>query len=52
MELVKLHGIEDPGLWRICPEKYRHLLHDERRQKLKTPDYGEYALENTETINY
>ena len=52
MKLVKLHGIEDPGLWRICPEKYRHLLHDERRQKLKTPDYGEYVLENTETINY
>ena len=27
-------GIEDPGLWRICPEQYRHLLHDERRQEL------------------
>ena len=31
MELVKLCGIEDPGLWRICPEKYRHLLTTERQ---------------------
>ena len=29
-------------------EKYHHLLHDERRQKLKPPDYGEYVLENVE----
>ena len=36
MELVKGLGIEDPGLWRICPKEYRHLLHDERRQELKT----------------
>ena len=52
MEIVKLHGIEDPGLWRICPEKYRHLLHDERRQKPMTPNYREYTQENNETINY
>ena len=31
MELVKLCGVEDFELWKICPEKYRHLLHDERR---------------------
>ena len=49
MQLVKGLGIEDPGLWRICPKKYRHLLHDERRQELKTPDYGEHALENVES---
>ena len=48
MELVKGLGIEDPGLWRICPKNYRHLLRDERRQELKTPDYGEHALENVE----
>ena len=36
MQLVKGLGIEDPGLWRICPKEYRHLLHDERRQELKT----------------
>ena len=35
MQLVKGLGIEDPGLWRICPKEYRHLLHDERRQELK-----------------
>ena len=34
MQLVKGLGIEDPGLWRICPKEYRHLLHDERRQEL------------------
>ena len=33
--LLKGLGIEDPGLWRICPKEYRHLLHDERRQELK-----------------
>ena len=38
MELVKMLRIEDPGLWRICPKKYHHLLRDERRQELKTPD--------------
>ena len=31
MELVKLYGIEDPGLWKICPGKYRHLLTTERQ---------------------
>ena len=41
MELVKLHGIEEPGLWRICPEKYRHLLHVKRQQTVKPPDYEE-----------
>ena len=48
MELVKMLRIEDPGLWKICPEKYRHLLHRERQQKLKTPDYEEYVMENVE----
>ena len=48
MELVKMLRIEDPGLWKTCPKKYRHLLHDERRQELKTPDYGEHTLENVE----
>ena len=33
--LLKVWGVEDPGLWRICPKEYRHLLHDERRQELK-----------------
>ena len=28
-------GIEDPGLWRICPKEYRHLLRDERRSELQ-----------------
>ena len=37
IQLVKGLGIEDPGLWRICPEQYRHLLHDERRQELNKP---------------
>ena len=45
MELVKMLRIEDPGLWKICPKKYRHLLHDERREELKTPDY---VMENVE----
>ena len=27
-------GIKEPGLWKICPKEYRHLLHDERRQEL------------------
>ena len=36
MQLVKGLEIEDPGLWRICPKEYRHLLHDERQQELKT----------------
>ena len=31
MELVKLHGVEDLELWKICPEKYRHLLPKERQ---------------------
>ena len=35
MQLVKGLGIEDPGLWRICPKEYRHLLRAERRQELK-----------------
>ena len=35
MQLVKGLGIEDPGLWKICPKEYRHLLHDERRKELK-----------------
>ena len=34
MELVKGLGIEDFELWK-CPEQYRHLLRDERRQELK-----------------
>ena len=34
MELVKGLGIEEFELWK-CPEKYRHLLRDERRQELK-----------------
>ena len=39
MQLVKGLGIEEPGLWRICPNEYRHLLHDERRQELnRTPN--------------
>ena len=33
MQLVKGLGIEDFELW-TCPEQYRHLLHDERRQEL------------------
>ena len=37
MQLVKGLGIEDLGLWRICPKEYRHLLHDERRQELNKP---------------
>ena len=37
MQLVKGLGVEDPGLWRICPKEYRHLLHDERRQELNKP---------------
>ena len=45
MELVKMLRIETPGLWKICPEKYRYLLHDERREELKTPDY---VMENVE----
>ena len=36
MELVKMLRIEDPGLWRICPDKYRHLLHHERQQSTRT----------------
>ena len=35
MELAKGLGIEEFELWK-CPEQYRHLLHDERRQELKT----------------
>ena len=35
MAVVKMLGIKDPGLWKICPKEYRHLLHDERRQELK-----------------
>ena len=31
MELVKLYGVEDPGLWTICPGKYQHLLTTERQ---------------------
>ena len=34
MEIVKGLGIEDFEFWK-CPEKYRHLLRDERRQELK-----------------
>ena len=34
MALVKMLGIKEPGLWKICPKEYRHLLHDERRQEL------------------
>ena len=34
MQLVKGLSIEDPGLWKICPKEYRHLLHNERRQEL------------------
>ena len=33
MQLVQALGIEDFELW-TCPEQYRHLLHDERRQEL------------------
>ena len=33
MQLVQALGIEDFELW-ACPEQYRHLLHDERRQEL------------------
>ena len=33
MQLVQALGIEDFDLW-TCPEQYRHLLHDERRQEL------------------
>ena len=36
MQLVKALGIEDFKLW-TCPEQYRHLLHDERRQELNKP---------------
>ena len=35
IELVKGLGIKDPGLWKICPKEYRHLLRDERRPELK-----------------
>ena len=34
MELAKGLGIEEFELWK-CPEQYRHLLRDERRQELK-----------------
>ena len=50
MELVKILRIEDPGLWKICPKKYRHLLHDERREELKTPDYVMELAEKCENI--
>ena len=33
MQLVNALGIEDFDLW-TCPEQYRHLLHDERREEL------------------
>ena len=36
MALVKMEGIEEPGLWRICPDKYRYLLHRERQQSTRT----------------
>ena len=31
MDLVKMLGIEDFELWGRCPEKYRHLLPEERQ---------------------
>ena len=31
MELVEIYGVEDPELWKICPEKHRHLLPTERK---------------------
>ena len=34
MQLVNGLGIEEFELWK-CPEQYRHLLRDERRQELK-----------------
>ena len=30
MTLVKMTGIKNPGLWKICPKEYRHLLHDDK----------------------
>ena len=36
MELVKMLGIEDPGLWNVCPDKYRHLLRHERQQSTRS----------------
>ena len=41
MELAKGLGIEEFELWK-CPEQYRHLLRDERRQELKTRDVNTY----------
>ena len=36
-ELTKVLSVEDqPGLWRICPKEYRHLLRDERRSELQS----------------
>ena len=36
MQLVKVLSIEDPpGLWKICPKEYCHLLRDERRPELQ-----------------
>ena len=35
-ELTKVLSVEDPpGLWKICPKEYRHLLRDERRSELQ-----------------
>ena len=36
MELVKMLEIEDPGLWNMCPDKYRYLLPHERQQSTRT----------------
>ena len=47
MELVKGLGIEDTGLWRICPKEYRHLLHDERRQELKAQTIEKNLLKHS-----
>ena len=35
MVLVKMVGTEDPGLWRICPDKYWYLLPPERQQNIR-----------------
>ena len=35
MTLVKMEGIEEPRLWRICPAKYQYLLPHERQQSTR-----------------
>ena len=36
MELIKMLGIEEPGLWNMCPDKYHDLLRHERQQSTRS----------------